>query len=157
LSDGTATASATGGNAPYSYSWNTNPPQNNATATNLAAGTYNVTVTDNNGCSASTSVQITEPASGSCGDVYFPNAFTPNGDLVNDEFGALGNLAAISNYLLLVYNRYGELVFYTRNPYIRWNGFYKGKQVLGNYVWAVTYTYKGQYIREEKGSVTIIR
>jgi gliding motility-associated-like protein len=157
LSDGTATASATGGNAPYSYNWNTIPSQNNATATNLAAGTYNVTVTDNNGCSASTSVQITEPASGSCGDVYFPNAFTPNGDLVNDEFGALGNLAAISNYLLLVYNRYGELVFYTRNPYIRWNGFYKGKQVLGNYVWAVTYTYKGQYIREEKGSVTIIR
>ena len=157
LSDGTATALAAGGSTPYTYSWNTIPVQNSATASNLAAGNYTVTVTDINGCSASTSVQITEPASGSCGEVYFPNAFTPNGDLINDNFGPLGNIATISNYLLLVYNRYGELIFYTRNPNTRWNGFYKGKQLSGNYVWAVTYTYKGQFKREEKGSVMIIR
>lgn len=157
LSDGTATALATGGIAPYTYSWNTTPPQSNPAATNLAAGTYNVTVTDNNGCSASTSVQITEPASGSCGEVYFPNAFTPNGDLVNDDFGPLGNIAAISNYLLLIYNRYGELVFYTRNPYSRWNGYYKGKQLSGGNVWSANYTYKGQFRREEKGVVTILK
>jgi len=58
---------------------------------------------------------------------------------------------------LLVYNRYGELVFYTHNPYVRWNGFYKGKQLSGTYVWSATYTYKGQLKKEEKGSVTIIR
>lgn len=157
LSDGTATALATGGNAPYTYSWNTIPVQNSATASNLASGSYTVTVTDNNGCSASTSTQINEPVSGSCGEVYFPNAFTPNGDLVNDDFGALGNLAAISNYLLIVYNRYGELIFYTRNPFVRWNGQYKGKQLSGTYVWAATYIYKRQFTREEKGSVNIIR
>ena len=157
MSDGTATALATGGNAPYAYSWNTEPAQNNATATNLAAGTYTVTVTDNNGCSASTSVQITQPTSGFCGEVYFPNAFTPDGNTINDNFGPMGNVAAISDYLLLVYNRYGELVFYTRDPFKRWDGFYKGKQNTGNYVWAVTYTYKGQFKRAEQGSVTIIR
>ena len=157
LSDGTATALATGGNAPYAYSWNTVPAQNNATATNLAARTYTVTVTDNNGCSASTSVQITQPTSGFCGEVYFPNAFTPDGNTINDNFGPMGNVAAISDYLLLVYNRYGELVFYTRDPFRRWDGFYKGKQNTGNYVWAVTYTYKGQFKRAEQGSVTIIR
>ncbi len=157
LSDGTATALATGGNAPYSYSWNTIPSQSNATATNLAAGNYSVTVTDNNGCSATTSVQITEPASGSCGDVYFPNAFTPNNDGRNDDFGPMGNIASISNYRLLVYNRYGELVFYSRDPFKRWDGFYKGKQNNGSYVWAVTYTFKGQFKREEQGSVVIIR
>lgn len=157
LNDGTATALAAGGALPYIYSWNTVPVQNGTIATNLAAGNYTVTVTDNNGCSASTAVQINEPASGSCGDVYFPNAFTPNGDTRNDDFGAMGNIAAISNYLLIIYNRYGELVFYTRNPSIRWNGYYKGKQLAGSYTWAATYTYKGNIKREEKGLVTIIR
>lgn len=157
LNDGTATALATGGTAPYTYSWNTFPVQNNATATNLSAGNYIVTATDNNGCSVSTPVQINEPAPGSCGDVYFPNAFTPNGDTKNENFGPLGNLAAISEYLLLIYNRYGELVFNSRDPFRRWNGYYKGKQLSGSYVWSATYIYKGRFKREEKGSVTIIR
>ena len=47
---GSATATVSGGTVPYSYSWNTLPVQTDATATNLKAGTYNVTVTDNNGC-----------------------------------------------------------------------------------------------------------
>lgn len=157
LSDGSATVVANGGNAPYSYTWNTVPAQNTATATKLAAGNYVVTVTDNNGCSASTGVQINEPTAGSCGDVFFPNAFTPNGDAKNPDFGALGNISAISDYLLLVYNRYGELVFYTRNPIVKWNGMYKGKQLTGTYVWSATFTYKGTIKRVEQGSVMIIR
>lgn len=155
--DGTATASATGGTQPFTYSWNTVPVQNSATATNLAAGFYTVTATDNGGtCITSTTVQISEPASGNCGDVYFPNAFTPNGDANNPDFGVMGNLSAISNYLLLVYNRYGELVFNTRNPSKKWDGFYKGKQLSGTYVWAASFIFKGNK-REEQGSVTIIR
>lgn len=154
--DGTATAMAIGGAIPYIYSWNTVPPQSGATATNLAAGNYTVTVTDNNGCNASVAVQINEPPSSACGDVFFPNAFTPNADAKNDDFGAMGNIAAISNYLLIIYNRYGELVFYTRNPSERWNGYYKGKQLQGSYTWAASFSYKG-FKREEKGTVTIIR
>lgn len=157
LSDGRATASASGGNAPYVYTWNTIPVQNTATAINLAAGNYSVSVTDNNGCLATTSVVITEPASGACGEVYFPNAFTPDGNTKNDDFGPMGNVAAISNYLLLIYNRYGELVFYNRDPFKRWDGFYKGKQLSGSYVWSATFIYKGQIKREEQGSVMIIR
>ena len=59
--NGTATALATGGTAPYNYSWNTNPIQNTATATNLEAGTYTVTVLDLNGCSDNASVTISQP------------------------------------------------------------------------------------------------
>lgn len=154
--DGTATAMASGGAMPYTYSWNTVPPQSGATATNLAAGNYTVTVTDNNGCNASVPVHINEPPSSACGDVFFPNAFTPNADAKNDDFGAMGNIAAISNYLLLIYNRYGELIFYTRNPSERWNGYYKGKQLQGSYAWVASFSYKG-IKREEKGTVTIIR
>jgi SprB repeat/Secretion system C-terminal sorting domain/Ig-like domain CHU_C associated len=52
--NGTATVSVSGGNPPYNYSWNTIPPQNTATATNLGAGTYVVTVTDASGCNSAT-------------------------------------------------------------------------------------------------------
>jgi gliding motility-associated-like protein len=53
LNYGSATVSATGGVSPYSYSWNTIPVQTTATATGLAAGSYTVTVTGANGCTAS--------------------------------------------------------------------------------------------------------
>jgi gliding motility-associated-like protein len=59
--DGSATASASGGTSPYSYSWNTNPVQVNATASGLAGGTYQVTVTDVNGCIALDSITL-DPA-----------------------------------------------------------------------------------------------
>lgn len=61
-SNGNATVSVTGGASPYFYSWGTSPIQTSATATGLTAGTYNVTVTDANGCVDSSSVTITEPA-----------------------------------------------------------------------------------------------
>jgi hypothetical protein len=60
--NGSATVAAEGGTPGYTYSWSTSPAQTGATATDLAAGTYTVTVTDNNGCQATVSVTITEPA-----------------------------------------------------------------------------------------------
>ncbi|MCX7768388.1 MAG: PKD domain-containing protein, partial [Flavobacteriales bacterium] len=59
--NGQATAQVTGGTNPISYSWNTTPAQNTATATNLPAGTWTVTVTDANNCIGTASAQITEP------------------------------------------------------------------------------------------------
>ncbi|MCC6251387.1 MAG: gliding motility-associated C-terminal domain-containing protein [Bacteroidia bacterium] len=59
--NGSATVLAGGGTAPYSYSWNTNPVQNNAQASNLGAGNYTVTVTDANLCMTTTNVTLTEP------------------------------------------------------------------------------------------------
>ncbi|HAH25927.1 MAG TPA: hypothetical protein DCL77_19575, partial [Prolixibacteraceae bacterium] len=58
VATGSATAIAQGGTAPYSYSWNTLPEKTTATATGLTAGTYNVRVTDANGCSATAPVTI---------------------------------------------------------------------------------------------------
>ena len=59
--NGSATAIATGGTSPYTYLWNTSPIQTSETATGLHAGTYEVTVSDANGCTANTSVIISEP------------------------------------------------------------------------------------------------
>ncbi len=59
-SNGTATVSAVGGLAPYTYTWNPTG-QTTPTATGLTAGSYTVTVQDANGCSATASVIITQP------------------------------------------------------------------------------------------------
>lgn len=54
-------AVATGGTEPYEFSWNSSPVQMNDTAFNLPAGTYQVTVTDANGCNADDEVTISGP------------------------------------------------------------------------------------------------
>ncbi len=62
--DGSATAIAIGGTSGtgYAFSWNSMPAQNSATAVNLCAGTYTCTITDENNCTSSTTVSVTEPA-----------------------------------------------------------------------------------------------
>lgn len=60
-STGSATVSATGGTGPYGYAWSTTPVQHAATATNLAAGSYTVNITDVNSCSTTQTVTITQP------------------------------------------------------------------------------------------------
>lgn len=57
--DGTATVSASGGTLPYTYLWSNS--QTNSTATGLTAGTYTVTVTDNNNCTAVDQIIISSP------------------------------------------------------------------------------------------------
>ncbi len=63
--DGFAIATVVGGTPgnpnPYTYIWNSNPPQTDFVASNLAAGNYTLVVTDANGCQASDSVEISEP------------------------------------------------------------------------------------------------
>src|SRR5665811_1497165 len=58
---GTATAIPAGGTGVYTYSWNTIPAQTSVTATGLSAGTYIVTVSDGNSCTATANATITQP------------------------------------------------------------------------------------------------
>ena len=60
-SDGSVTVSSGGGTTAYSYKWSTNPEQTTQAATGLTVGTYWVTVTDANSCSATSSVLVTQP------------------------------------------------------------------------------------------------
>jgi len=60
-SNASATVTAIGGTSPYTCTWNTNPVQTGLVATNISAGTYTATVTDNGGCHSDIEITITNP------------------------------------------------------------------------------------------------
>jgi len=66
---GFASVEAIGGNAPYSYQWNTVPPQSGPELNGVGAGFYTVTITDVNGCLGSLEIEIEEPDSELSGTV----------------------------------------------------------------------------------------
>lgn len=66
---------------------------------------------------------------------YLPNAFTPNGDGLNDEFRIVGNVAVARDFELSVFNRWGGLVFQSFNPDQGWDGSYQGQIQEGVYVY----------------------
>ena len=134
-----------------SYKWPDNSVAANYTVTN--AGTYTVEVTDSLACVLKDTIKIISD----CGFIFFPNAFTPNNNLQNDLFGPAGNLSTIKDYTLLIYNRLGQLVFKSTDPFNRWNGKMQDKSMLpGTYVWIARYSNKGVKNILQKGTVTVI-
>ena len=59
--NGAATVNVAGGVTPFTYFWNSVPPQSTQTAGNLTQGTYTVTITDGNGCTSHTTAVIVQP------------------------------------------------------------------------------------------------
>lgn len=76
---GSAIIEAIGGTAPYSYQWNTVPPQSGPELNNVGAGFYTVSITDINGCLGSLEIEIEEPENELEGTVDVQN-LTCNGD-----------------------------------------------------------------------------
>ena len=59
--------------------------------------------------------------------LYLPNAITPNGDGLNDEFFIPEKMQSqMSKFEILIYNRWGELVFFSQDKDFRWDGSYRG-------------------------------
>ncbi len=74
--------------------------------------------------------------------VFVPNAFTPDGNSVNNEFTTFVAANQISNYQFSVYNRWGQLVFNTTNPTDYWNGAVNGSLVQdGVFIWDMKFNY----------------
>jgi hypothetical protein len=123
------------------------------TFTVAETGRYEVQVTDNNGCTGSAAVTITAD----CRDIYFPSVFTPNGDGLNETFGALGNTAAVGSFNLRIYNRFGEQVFATSDINKKWDGAFAGKMSdTGVFVWVVSYSIFSRPVELRKGSLLLL-
>ncbi len=137
-----------------SYLWQDDSKQPTYTVSNT--GIYSVTVSNSEGCTNSSSIAVEVLTN--CDDIYFPSAFSPNDDGRNDKFGPLGNLFVVSNYSLKIFNRYGEMVFQTNNPYQKWDGTIAGKKYGNiNFVWVATYKYRGKNTKMQKGNLLVVK
>ena len=95
-SNGSATVTVTGGNLPYSYSWDDG--ETTATANNLSAGLHVVDITDNKGCTTSASVTITEP------DVLAATAAQDNPVVCNGESNGIATVTVTGGNLPYSYS-----------------------------------------------------
>lgn len=111
----------------------------------------------NNECGASLDSFFVRPAS--CDPcVVFPDAFTPNGDGRNDHFAAMIR-CPIREYLLRIYNRWGECVFVGSRPDLGWDGCQNGVAApVGTYMYVLHAMHASNGAAfQVKGPVTIIR
>lgn len=152
---------------PLTYLWEFNSGISPDTSTethptkvypNEEPGTYEVvlTVTNQNGC------QDTARGTVIINGIYLfyvPNTFTPDGDGVNEVFRPYGEGIDFSMYTMLIFDRWGELIYETANPERGWDGTYKGKQVpIGTYIWKIVA--KEEYstiIHDNFGHVNVIK
>ncbi len=147
------------GSGGVDYLWSPAAPLNLATAQNPLATLdhdqqFVLKVTDIAGCIgyATVLIQVYQGP-----DYYIPNAFSPNGDGVNDVFRAIPVGMAKTDYFR-VFNRYGQLMFETKEWLKGWDGRYKGKtQPMGAYVWVVKGVDKNGRIVEMKGTVMLVQ
>ncbi len=117
---------------------------------------FTVQVTDENGCNDYDSVTVFVISE--CDKLFaVPNAFSPNGDGINDVFQIIildGN--GISGNMK-IFNRWGEMIFETADITKGWDGTHKSHQALiGGYVYYAVIECEDNII-EKKGTVTVIR
>jgi gliding motility-associated-like protein len=106
-------------------------------------GTYPVKleVTNQQGCKSDTTINLIIT-----GDLsfYIPNAFTPDGDGTNDFFGPEG-IGIDENYELMIFNRWGQMIWHNISPGEKWNGIVRdlgdGTKLAqdGVYVWKLIF------------------
>jgi gliding motility-associated-like protein len=88
--------------------------------------------------------------------VHLPDAFTPNGNTLNDTFKAKGLF--ISEYTLTIYSRWGEVVFQSNSLEEGWDGQYQNTEApTGKYVYAVRVKDSTGRFYSKEGTVFLIR
>jgi gliding motility-associated-like protein len=91
------------------------------------------------------------------GNLFFPTAFTPDGDGINEAFVVQGH--SIEEFSLRVFDRWGHLVFETEEWGVPWDGSVRGSGTATTGVYVYSYKAKGHYFgsTEGYGHVTLIR
>jgi len=138
------------------YFWNGSDESTSRYFTASDTGMYYVTVVDLNCCYNSDSVLVIPSG------VYLPNAFTPNNDGVNDVFEAKVLAGGILNFNMMIFSRWGQLVFESNDYFIGWDGTTNGEELpSGVYVYRVSYDVELDFGKYEevltKGQVTLLK
>lgn len=121
-------------------------------------GFYSATITDFNCCTNSDTVEIRYAS------LTFPNAFKLNSAITeNQSFSVAGDVSSIAKYQLIIFNRWGQMVFETDDPYEAWDGTQNGSFVeQGTYVYSAVFTSFESAIQssidiKKTGTVTLIK
>ena len=120
-----------------------------------AAGQYSVAVS--NICGTTDQSVVVKFENCAC-QISVPNAFTPNNDGLNDIFKPRF-ICSLNNYSCKIFNRWGQLIFESRNTDQGWNGYFQNQiQPSGTYVWMIQYLdlYSGRNVTKQ-GTVVLIR
>ena len=114
---------------------------------------YLIRINSREGCSMTDTLNVIVYKSS---DIYVPSAFSPNGDGHNDYLDVF--TPGMREIRFWVFNRWGQLMFETRDPKQRWDGYFKGnRQPLETYVWiAEGITLTGERIRR-RGQTVLVR
>lgn len=148
--NGVAYAFPVGGNGGYIYDWSNGGIEE--TAGGLSTGWHYLTLTDVLGCEAYDSVFVTY-IDGPCIDP--PTAFTPNGDLYNDDW-RIDNVNIYPQLHVEVFNKWGNKIHEQLGGYEPWDGTINGVQAPSEtYYWVIHLNYLNR--ESVRGNVTILR
>ncbi len=148
--DGAISLTVNGGISPYSFAWSSG--ENVPSISNLMAGYYFSTITDDNSCIATITVEVL-PSTIPC--VNPVNTFTPNGDLYNDTW-VIDNMYLYPKASIQVFNKWGNLVFRSEGLYTPWDGTYNNNP-LPSEVYYYIIELNDPTTSKLTGTLTIIR
>lgn len=153
-----------------SVSWNFGDPNSGANNVSNAvnpihvfseAGDYNITAIVNFSCGIDTinttfSVLDCNPDDALC-TLYMPNAFSPNGDVLNESIGPKAE-CNFEQYSYSVYNRWGNLIFQSSQPQELWDGKYLGSECPeGVYIYLLMYKPVNLPFQSLNGTIVLLR
>lgn len=148
--------------ADYTYHWTPDtwlesPNTPNTEAHPFLPTTYTISVTDTFGCVLTATVFI-KVGELKCDEpfVFIPNAFTPNGDGINDVVFVRSEI--LDDFVFMIYSRWGQKVFETMDQKVGWDGTFDGKPCQAG---VYDYYFKGTCIDQQKlelkGNITLVR
>jgi gliding motility-associated-like protein len=139
-------------------------PESGYLVTPIESGYYEVSIQNEATCSTSLNLLVEEPVIFTVPEeisVWIPNAMTCGDDGINDVWGVFGELSNLDTFTAQVFNRWGEKVFETEEPTMRWTGnAFDGSHYVpdGIYLFTVKMKFRGEIEqREYQGHITLIR
>lgn len=136
------------------FTWNgiTIPTGTTSNAAFVTYSTFNTL-----GCDSTITLNLTINQSDVCCTLLMPNAFTPNGDGLNDKFGpAMSSYPP--NYSMRIYNHWGQMVYVSNKEEQKWDGTYNGHFAEpGIYFYTVTGYCMNRPLIQMKGDIILIR